>query len=225
MSDQGDILDKGAVLQRDKETYAIAPHIPGGLVTADQLRTIADVADKYQVAAIKVTAAQRIALVGLKKDDLDQVWEDLCMKPGAAIGLCVRSLKICPGTTFCRLGMQDSVGVGSKLDEVYHGRNLPNKLKFGVSGCPNSCADSHTRDIGLIGTRKGWTIYVGGRGGAKPRLGDLLTTNVPEEELFPLLERIIQVYDNNSEKKYRLGEYIDTIGLEEFKSRVGLTTA
>ncbi len=217
-----DLLEKGAVLQRDKETYAIAPHLTGGLITSDQLRTIADVADKYNAQAIKVTGAQRIAIVGLKEEDIDSVWEDLGMKPGAAIGLCVRSVKICPGTTFCKRGMQDSVGMGTKLDGAYHGRNLPNKLKMGISGCPNSCADSHTRDIGLIGGPKGWTVYVGGKGGVKPRLGDKLCINVEEEKVTKLIENIIAVYDENAEGKERLGDYIDRVGLDELKNKLDL---
>lgn len=217
-----DLLDKGAVLQRDKETYAIAPHLIGGLVTPAQLRTIADVAEKYNAAALKVTGAQRIAIVGLKEEDIDPAWADLGMKPGAAAGLCVRSIKICPGTTFCKKGFQDSVGVGTKLDGAYHGRNLPNKLKFGVSGCPNSCADSHTRDIGLIGTPKGWIVYVGGKGGIKPRLGDQLVMNVSEEKLFDLMEQIIKIYDEHAQGKERLGDYINRVGLDTFKEQVDL---
>lgn len=218
-----DLLDKGAVIQRDKETYAIAPHLTGGLVTPEQLRKIADVAEKYNVAALKVTGAQRIAIVGLKEEDIDSAWADLGMKPGAAIGLCVRSVKICPGTTFCKKGLQDSVAVGAKLDGAYHGRNLPNKLKIGVSGCPNSCADSHTRDIGLIGGGKGWMVYVGGKGGVKPRLGDRLVLSVPEDELFHLVEKIIQVYDENAQGKERIGDYIDRVGLDEFKEKLGIS--
>ena len=193
-----DLLDKGAVIQRDKETYAIAPHLTGGLITSDQLRNIADVADRYNASAIKVTGAQRIAIVGLKEEDIDKAWNDLGMKPGAAIGLCVRSVKICPGTTFCKRGLQDSVGLGSKLDGAYHGKDLPNKLKIGVSGCPNSCADSHTRDIGLIGGPKGWMIYVGGRGGVIPRLGDRIMMNVSDDDVFKIIEKIIDIYKENA---------------------------
>lgn len=217
-----DLLEKGAVLQRDKETYAIAPHLTGGLVTSDQLRKIADVADKYNVAALKVTGAQRIALVGIKEDDIDDVWEDLGMKPGAAIGLCVRSVKICPGTTFCKRGLNDSVAIGAKLDGIYHGQNLPNKLKIGVSGCPNSCSDSHTRDIGLIGVKNGWRVYVGGKGGGRPRLGDLLVPLVKDEELFTLIDKIVAVYSENGAKHERLGDYIDRVGLDTFKEQVGM---
>ncbi len=130
-----DLLEKGAILQRDKETYAIAPHIPGGIITDFALlRKIADVAEKYGAQAIKLTSAERFAIVGLQGKDLDKVWQELDITPGAAIGLCVRSVKICPGTTFCRIGMQDAVGVGLKLDKAYHGLNLPYKLKMGISG-------------------------------------------------------------------------------------------
>ena len=215
-----DLLDKGAVLQRDKETYAIAPHIPAGLVTSDQLRKLADVADKYNVSAIKITAAQRIALVGLKEDDIDSAWNDLGMKPGAAIGLCVRSIKTCPGTSFCKRGFRDSVSMGLKLDDRYHGMDLPNKLKIGVSGCPNSCADSHTRDIGLIGGPKGWILYLGGRGGVIPRLGDRIAMNIPDEKIFDVVEKVIDIYAEHGQGRERLGNYIDRIGLEEFKKQL-----
>ena len=217
-----DLLEKGAVLQRDKETYAIAPHLTAGIVSADELRKIADVADKYNVSAIKVTGAQRIALVGLKEEDIDSAWGDLGMSPGAAIGLCVRSIKVCPGTTFCKRGLQDSVAVGSKLDSLYHGKNLPNKLKIGVSGCPHSCADSAFKDIGLIGSGKGWMVYVGGKGGMKPRIADRIALCIPEDNLFNLVEKIIEVYDNNATGKERIGDYIDRIGIETFKNQIDI---
>ena len=217
-----DLLDKGAVLQRDKETYAIAPHVPAGLITSDQLRKLADVADKYNVSAIKITAAQRIALVGLKEDDIDSVWNDLGMKPGAAIGLCVRSIKTCPGTTFCKRGFRDSVKMGLALDDRYHGMNLPNKLKIGVSGCPNSCSDNHTRDIGLMGMPKGWTISAGGKGGTMPRLGNRLIMNVPDDKVLEMVDKIVKVYAENASGKERLGAYIDRVGLDEFKSILNL---
>lgn len=217
-----DLLEKGAVLQRDKETYAIAPHLTAGLVTPEILRNIADVAEKYNAAAIKVTGAQRIALVGLKEEDLDSAWDDLGMDPGAAIGLCVRSVKICPGTTFCKRGLQDSVAVGSKLDAIYHGRSLPNKLKIGVSGCPHSCADSAFKDIGLIGGGKGWMLYVGGKGGAKPRIADRIALCVSEEKIYDLIEKIILVYNENATTKERLGDYIDRVSLETFKEQIDI---
>ena len=217
-----DLLEKGAIVQRDKETYAIAPHLTAGLISPDELRKIADVAEKYNAAAIKVTGAQRIALVGLKEEDIDSAWDDLGMTPGAAIGLCVRSVKVCPGTTFCKRGLQDSVAVGKKLDGLYHGKSLPNKLKIGVSGCPHSCADSAFKDIGLIGSGKGWMLYVGGKGGMKPRIADKIALNLQEEKIYDVIEKIIDVYGENATKRERLGDYIDRIGLEEFKKQINL---
>lgn len=217
-----DLLDKGAVLQRDKKTYAIAPHVPAGLITSDQLRKLADVADKYNAKAIKITAAQRIALVGLEENDIDSAWQDLGMKPGAAIGLCVRSIKTCPGTSFCKRGFKDSVSIGLKLDDRYHGMNLPNKLKIGVSGCPNSCADNHNRDIGLMGTPKGWTVFVGGKGGTIPRLGDRLVMGIPDEKVLDLVDDIVNLYSDNANNKERLGAYIDRVGFEEFAANFDL---
>lgn len=217
-----DLLEKGAIVQRDKETYAVAPHLTAGIVTPDDLRTIADVAEKYNAAAIKVTGAQRIAIVGLKEEDLDNVWKDLNMNPGAAIGLCVRSVKVCPGTTFCKRGLQDSVAVGSKLDSLYHGKKLPNKFKMGVSGCPNSCADSAFKDIGLVGSGKGWMLYVGGKGGARPRIADKIVACISEEKVYDLIEKVIEVYEENATVRERLGGYIDRIGLDEFKKQIDL---
>lgn len=218
---KGDLPEKAAILQRDGETYAIAPHIPGGIVYPETLRKIADIAEKYGAAALKITSAQRIAIVGLKEEDLDAAWGELNLKPGAAIGLCVRSVKICPGTTFCKRGKQDSVGLGLKLDEKYHGMQLPSKLKIGVSGCHNSCSEPMIKDIGLMGTAKGFTLSVGGSAGPRPRLGSVVAKDLTEEQSLDLVEKIINFY-----KKYpkprRIGEVIDEIGLEKFKEEVGL---
>ena len=214
-----DLLEKGAIVQRDKETYAIAPHIPGGIIDVSTLRKIADVAEKYNAAAVKITSAQRMAIVGIKEADIDNVWTDLGMPTGAAIGLCVRSIKICPGTTFCKRGQQDSVGVGLKLDEKYHGMELPTKLKMGVSGCQNTCAESSIKDIGLIGTSKGWRLLAGGSSGIKPRLADIIAEELDDDVALKLVENIINFIKENGQKK-RLGWVIEEMGLEEFKNKV-----
>jgi len=218
-----DLLEKGAIMQRDKETYAIAPHIPGGIITDfNLLRRLADVAEKYGVKAAKLTSAQRIALVGLKNEDLDPIWQELGMVPGAAIGLCVRSIKICPGTTFCRIAQQDAVGVGLHLDEKYHGMPLPFKFKIGVSGCPNNCSESCIKDLGLVGAAKGWRVLAGGFGsGLKPRLADLIATGLTDAEALDLAQRVLEWYKGKNQKK-RLGRIIDDIGLAAFKTELGL---
>jgi NAD(P)H-nitrite reductase large subunit len=218
-----DLLEKGAIIQRDKETYAIAPHIPAGIITDfNVLRRLADVAEKYEVQAIKLTSAQRFALIGLKAADLDEVWQELGLVPGAAIGLCVRSIKICPGTTYCRLGMQDAVGVGLHLDEKYHGMPLPYKFKIGVSGCPNNCSEASIKDLGLVGAAKGWRVLAGGlASGLNPRLADVIATNLPDAEALALAARVLDWF-KEAGKKRRLGKVIDEIGLARFKEELGL---
>jgi NAD(P)H-nitrite reductase large subunit len=213
-----DILEKGAIVQRDGKTFAIAPHIPGGIIGHKKLRNITDVAEKYGLV-LKITSAQRIAIVGIQEKDIDNIWKELDMKPGAAIGLCVRSIKICPGTTFCKKGQQDSVGIGLKLDEKYHGMGLPFKLKMGVSGCMNSCSESVIKDIGIMGTSKGFRLYAGGNSGLNPRLGDLIAEELSEDETLDLVDRIINFYKRKDQKK-RLGSVIDEIGLDAFKAEV-----
>lgn len=215
-----DMLEKGAILQRDG-TYAIAPHIPGGVITDfNLLRKIADVAEKYKCAALKVTSSQRIALVGIKKDDVDGAWQDLGIPPGAAIGLCVRSVKFCPGMTFCKRGQQDSIALGSEIDKKYHGMTLPSKFKISVSGCPNKCMDSAVIDFGAMGTPKGFTIYVGGNGGVNPRFGQKLAENQTHHQVLSILDRVIEHYKKEGRTNERLGRFIERIGFDTFKNSV-----
>jgi len=215
-----DILEKGAILQRDKETYAIAPHIPGGITNTATLRKICDAADKYNVQAVKLTSAQRIALVGVKEEDLDAIWEDLQQTPGAAIGLCVRSVKICPGTTFCKRGVMDSIGLGLKIDAIYHAMVLPNKMKMGVAGCMLSCSEVWIKDIGVMGTPKGWKILVGGNSGMRPRIGDVLVEDIAtDDEVLAIIDKIIDFYKNCG-KKERICRVVEQMGIDEFKKAV-----
>lgn len=214
--------DKGVILQRDKQSYAVAPHIPCGLVTPALLRKIADVAEKYNVPAIKITSAARIALVGLREEQVDPIWADLGMNPGAAVGLCVRSIKACPGTTFCKRGLQDSLSLGLQLDSKYHGRSMPGKMKFGVSGCPNQCAETNFKDIGLVGGARGWKLLVGGSGGGKARIGQVLAQDQTVEQALDLIDKVIEFYRANAKPHERLGRLIDRLGLVALAGAVGV---
>jgi len=210
--------EKGVIIQRDKQNYAVAPHIPCGVVKPQTLRKVADVAEKYNAAALKITSAARIAMVGIDEKDVDDIWSELGMSPGFAVGLCVRSVKACPGTTFCKRGIQDSLTLGLELDEKYHGLELPGKLKIGVSGCPNQCAETCIKDVGLVGMPKGWKVLVGGNGGAKPRLSKELAKNITTEEALELVEKIIEYYKDNARPHQRLGSMIEKMGFDEFKA-------
>lgn len=219
---KNDMLDKGAIVQRDRQTYAITPRIPCGLITDfNILRKIADVAEKYGASAVKVTSAQRIAIIGIEEEDIDAVWADLGMEPGMASGLCVRGVKACPGTTYCVLGQQDALGLGLRLEERFVHEALPNKMKIAVSGCPLDCAESHVRDIGIVGSKKGYTLELGGSAGASPRLADKVAKNLSAEEVEAAVERVIEAYKGLGKKK-RLGAAINLVGLDEFKALAGL---
>ena len=208
--------EKGAILQRDKETYAIAPHIPCGVVTPQLLRTIADVAEKYEAQTIKITGATRVALVGLKEADIDAAWKDLQLEKGAAVGLCVRSVRACPGTTYCRLGKQDALGMGMHLDKEYHSLELPGKFKMAVSGCHLSCSESWVRDIGLIGLKDGWQLVIGGNVGAAPRIAQEVAVGMDDVQVLEAITKTIQCYRDLANKGERLGKTIDRLGLEPF---------
>jgi NAD(P)H-nitrite reductase large subunit len=210
--------EKGAIPQNDNDTYAIAPHIPCGIVTPDLLRKIADISEKYQAKAIKITGATRIAIVGLKESDIDAVWEELGMEKGAAVGLCVRSIRACPGTTFCKLGKQDALRIGMELDRKYHATALPGKFKMAVSGCKLSCSESWVRDIGLIGLADGWTLTIGGNVGMTPRIGKEVKTGLNDEQVLTAVEKVISVYMDQAKPGERLGKMIERIGLDPFKT-------
>lgn len=220
-----DIMELGAIVQRDRETYAIAPHIPGGITDAATLKNLAEVAEKYNAKAIKVTSAQRIALVGIEEADIEKAWVDLRMDKGAAIGLCVRSVKICPGMTFCKRAKQNSISLGLKLDEKYHGYALPNKFKIGVSGCANQCAENAIKDLGFMGTANGYNITVGGNGGGRPRLSQVIYTNKSEAECIDIADKIIALFKAAAKKGQRMGRFIEAVGIEKITAYVEGDTA
>ena len=187
-------------------------------MTPELLRKIADVAEKYAVEAIKITRATRFALVGIKEQDIDDIWMDLGVDKGAAVGLCVRSIRTCPGIQYCRLAKQDALALGLKLDEIYHGMVLPNKLKMAVSGCQLNCSESVVRDIGLVGKAEGWTLMIGGNVGPRPRLATELTDALEDEAALALIERTVAFYKDNGKPGELLGKMVDRTGLEPFKA-------
>lgn len=143
----------GTILQRDKKTYAIVPRTPVGLLKPDDLEKIASVARKYEIPIIKITSGQRLALVGIKPEDIDPAWQDLDMDVGKATELCLHYVQACPGNAVCRYGVRDSLGLGMKIEKFFLGMDLPAKVKIGVSGCPFCCGESYVRDIGLFAKR------------------------------------------------------------------------
>ncbi len=205
-----------ANIQKDG-TYSVVPRMYGGVTNSRELRRIADVADKYKIPLIKVTGGQRIDLLGVKKEDLPKVWEELDMPSGHAYGKSLRTVKTCVGEQFCRFGTQDSIGLGIKLEKKFEGLWTPHKVKMAVSACPRSCAESGFKDIGFIGIDGGWEIYVGGNGGNQVRGGDLLDKVKTDEEVIEITGAYLQYYRETANYLERTSKWIERVGLEHVK--------
>jgi len=182
-------------IQKDG-TYSVIPRMAGGEVTPQALGVLAAVAEEYKLYT-KVTGAQRIGLFGAQKDDLPQIWRKLIeagFETGQAYAKALRMAKTCVGSTWCRYGVQDSVGLGSMIENRYKGIRTPHKMKFGVSGCTRECAEAQGKDLGIIATDAGWNLYVCGNGGMKPRHGDLLASDLDQATLIKYIDRFMMFY-------------------------------
>lgn len=211
-----------ANIQKDG-TFSVIPRIWGGVTTADELRAIADVVDKYDVPTVKITGGQRIDLLGVKKSDLPKVWEDLNdagMVSGHAYGKSLRTVKTCVGSEWCRFGTQTSMTMGIKLEWLTWGAWTPHKFKMAVSGCPRNCAEATIKDLGVIAVDSGWGIYVGGNGGIEVRACDYLCTVETEEELKEYVSAFMQLYREEGHYLERTAPWIERVGLEHVKERI-----
>ncbi len=209
-----------ANIQKDG-TFSVVPQMRGGVTTPEQLRRIADVADKYQVPMVKLTGGQRIDLLGIKKEDLPAVWADLDMPSGYAYGKSFRTVKTCVGQEFCRFGTGDSTKLGIELETRMQGMESPAKMKLAVSGCPRNCAESLVKDVGIVAIEGGrWELYIGGAAGAHIRKGDLLCTVDTAEEAKLLTGRFLQYYRENAKWLERTYAFVPRVGLDVIKAVV-----
>lgn len=212
-------LPLGANKQVDPDSFAITPYVPGGLMNPAKLKTIADVAEKYNVT-VKVTSGQQIALIGFKADQVEDAWKDLGMKPESVTGLTCRGVRFCPGNTFCKRARQETIKLGRKLDATWRGTKTPAKMKIAISGCHLSCTSPAIRDIGVVGTDDGYNILVGGSGAHDPRVAQTLIKNRTAEEVEIIFEAIMKYYMENAEMPDRVGTFIEKIGIEAFRKGV-----
>jgi NAD(P)H-nitrite reductase large subunit len=211
---------KGAILQRDKTTYAIVPRIPAGVIRREHLKALSEVVEKYDIPIVKITSGHRIALVGIREEQILPIYEDLGMGEGKAIELCLHYVQACPGTEVCKFGIQDSLGFGTRLEELFSNTEMPAKFKVGVSGCPFLCAESLVRDLGLIGKKKGWTLVFGGNSGRRVREAEVVAEDLSDDDAIALARKCIDYYRSNAKVRERTGGFIDRIGVEEFKKGV-----
>ena len=212
-----------ANLQKDG-SYSVVPRIPGGEITPDKLLVIAQVAKKYGLYT-KITGGQRIDLFGAQVNELPVIWSELIaagFESGHAYGKSLRTVKSCVGSTWCRYGVQDSVGFAIELENRYKGLRSPHKIKFAVSGCTRECAEAQSKDVGIIATEKGWNLYVCGNGGMKPRHADLLASDIDRETLIRYVDRFLMFYVRTADRLQRTAGWLENLegGLEYLKAVV-----
>ncbi|KAF2265915.1 nitrite reductase [Lojkania enalia] len=194
-------------------TFSVIPRVAGGEITPDKLIIIGTVAKKYSLYC-KITGGQRIDMFGARKQDLPAIWQELIdggMESGHAYAKSLRTVKSCVGTTWCRFGIGDSVGMAVRLEERYKSIRAPHKIKGGVSGCVRECAEAQNKDFGLIATEKGFNIFVGGNGGAKPRHSELLAKDVPPDDVIPIIDRYLSFYIRTADKLQRTARWIENL--------------
>jgi len=214
------IPEKGAIVQRDGETFAIKVHMPGGYTNPEELRRVADVAERHGIPEIKITIAQRIALFGIPEEKLDAVRADLGDLDEGGAGLCIRYVKMCPGGSWCKRAQQVTRAVGMEMDRRYHRLQVPWKFKMSVSGCPNDCCEGFIRDLALIGGHAGWKIMVGGNGGSRPRMGQVLAEDLPtDEEALSVVERFVSWFAASG-RKCRIGKLVEELGIDALRREV-----
>ncbi|GIJ39201.1 nitrite reductase large subunit NirB [Micromonospora andamanensis] len=210
-----------ANLQRDG-SYSVVPRIPGGEITPEKLIVIGEVARDFNLYT-KITGGQRIDLFGARVDQLPQIWRrlvDAGFESGHAYGKALRTVKSCVGSTWCRYGVQDSVGLAVALELRYRGLRAPHKIKSAVSGCARECAEARSKDFGVIATETGWNLYVGGNGGFRPRHADLFATDLSTEALVTLIDRFLMYYIRTADRLQRTAAWIEAMegGLDHLRA-------
>ncbi len=203
-------------------TYSVVPRIPGGEITPEGLIAIGQVAKKYDLYT-KITGGQRIDLFGAQLHELPDIWGELIaagFETGHAYGKSLRTVKSCVGSTWCRYGVQDSVGMALRLEDRYKGLRAPHKIKFAVSGCTRECAEAQSKDIGVIATDKGWNLYICGNGGMRPRHAELFATDLDDEALIRTIDRVLMFYVRTADKLQRTSVWRESLegGLDYLKA-------
>ncbi len=208
-----------ANIQKDG-TYSVIPRMWGGETTASELRRIADAVDKYKIPTVKVTGGQRIDLLGVKKEDLQNVWKDIGMPSGHAYAKALRTVKTCVGSEWCRMGTQDSTQMGKDLERAMWRMYAPHKVKFAVSGCPRNCAEAGIKDVGIIGVDSGWEMYVAGNGGIKTEVAHFFTKLKTPAEVLEYTGAFCELYRQEGWYLERTVHFVNRVGLDYVKKRV-----
>jgi NAD(P)H-nitrite reductase large subunit len=221
-----DLLAKGAILQRDEETYAITIRLPGGVIDIPTGQRIAEAAKKYDAKLLKVTGDARLGVIGIKEEDIDGFYAELGMKPQMGTAFCQQYIKVCPGNTFCNRGQRDTLSFARKVDDAFYPfPKMTAKVKIGIAGCFNSCAEPAIKDIGLIGLPKGWILLLGGAGGKDPMIAQTVARNLSDDQALEAIDKILKYYrgiaTRPQTRNLRLGVILQREGMDRVKSMIG----
>ena len=212
-----------ANMQRDG-SYSVVPRIPGGEITPQKLKVIAEVAADFNLYT-KITGGQRIDMFGARLEQLPEIWKvlvDAGFESGQAYGKSLRTVKSCVGSTWCRFGVQDAVAMAIQLELRYRGLRAPHKFKLGVSGCARECAEARSKDIGVIASDLGWNLYVGGNGGYQPAHAQLLAQDLDDETLIRYIDRYLMYYIRTADRLQRTARWQEELegGLDHVRAVV-----
>ena len=206
-------------IRNGKRTYAITPHIPGGFIKPDTLIKMGAVAKKYG-GVMKINSGQRILITNLQEEDLPAIWDELGMQPAVVTQNSLKNVELCPAN-FCKRSKYPTVGIGMKLSRNFQGMELPCRTKIGVAGCRNACGSVYAKDIGvLVDFDKLFFVTVGGSAGFHPRLSDIVTRGLNEEQAYALVEVILHYYKDNALMGEKLGDFVDRITIDKFRDDV-----
>jgi nitrite reductase (NADH) large subunit len=219
-----DTNDRALANMQKDGTYSVVPRIPGGEISPEKLRVIAEVAAQFDLYT-KITGGQRIDMFGARLEQLPDIWRilvDAGFESGQAYGKSLRTVKSCVGSTWCRFGVQDAVGMAIELELRYRGLRSPHKLKFGVSGCARECAEARGKDIGVIATDTGWNLYVGGNGGFQPVHAELLAQDLDHDTLIRYIDRYLMYYIRTADRLQRTARWQEDLdgGLDHVRAVV-----
>lgn len=200
-----------------KKTFSVVPGLNMGLFSPKDFQAILDVINKYNVPATKITSAQRLALLGMEEGEMVKLQQELKSHVHSRPQNGVHYVQACPGIKWCKYGVADSMKLGQKLEEMSFDQPLPGKVKVGISGCRMCCTEPYVRDVGIVASRKGWSLVFGGNGGGNPRIADLVAKNLSPEEVLALAKKCINVYQEKARPTMRTARFMEGLGIKTLK--------
>ncbi|MBL4902728.1 MAG: nitrite reductase [Desulfocapsa sp.] len=202
------------------KTFRVVPGLNMGLFAPEDLETILRIINKYDVPATKITSAQRLALLGMDKDEMAKLLQELERHIRKTPANGVTYVQACPGSKWCKFGIRDALSLGQKLEELSMEQPFKAKVKVGVSGCRMCCTEPYVRDLGIFASKKGWTLVFGGNGGNNARIADIVATGLDDEEVLTLAKKCLTVYQEEANPRSRSARFIERFGIEAFKKKV-----